>query len=107
MRRLSWLRQRKGEGVPIGRADRAGLAREHRVVAIAIGVASRALDVAMERHVTVEFEELERVVAGYGSRGAGQEANPFLRPFANSGAIYAATQVSPALMDFLGGCFKA
>src|SRR6266571_2827767 len=36
------------------------------------------------------------------SSGAGQEANPFLKPFANSNAIYAATQVSPAFMDFLG-----
>ncbi len=37
------------------------------------------------------------VVGGYG-----QEANPFLRPFANSNAIYAATQVSPAVIDYLG-----
>ena len=37
------------------------------------------------------------VVGGYG-----QEANPFLRPYANSNAIYAATQVSPLVMDFLG-----
>ena len=36
------------------------------------------------------------------SRGYGTEANPLLRPFANSGAMYAATQVSPVLMDFLG-----
>lgn len=36
------------------------------------------------------------------SGGYGQEANPFLRPFANSNLLYAATQVSPALMDFLG-----
>ncbi len=36
------------------------------------------------------------------SGGYGQEANPFLRPFAKSNAIYAATQVSPAFMDFLG-----
>jgi hypothetical protein len=36
------------------------------------------------------------------SGGYGQEANPFLKPFANSNAIYAATQVSPAFMDFLG-----
>jgi len=36
------------------------------------------------------------------SGGYGQEANPLLRPFAHSNAIYAATQVSPALMDFLG-----
>ena len=39
-----------------------------------------------------------RAVAG----GYGQEANPFLRPFASSNAIYAATQVSPLVMDFLG-----
>src|SRR5260370_2465790 len=38
-----------------------------------------------------------RAVAG----GYGQEANPFLRPFANSNAIYAATQVSPLVIDFL------
>jgi len=37
------------------------------------------------------------VVGGYG-----QESNPFLRPFATSNAIYAATQVSPAFMDYLG-----
>jgi len=36
------------------------------------------------------------------SGGYGQEANPFLRPFANSNALYAVTQVSPAVMDFIG-----
>lgn len=36
------------------------------------------------------------------SSGYGQEANPFLKPFANSNAIYAATQVSPAFMDYIG-----
>ena len=36
------------------------------------------------------------------SSGHAQEANPFMKPFANSNAIYAATQVSPAFMDFLG-----
>ena len=30
------------------------------------------------------------------------EGNPMLRPFANSNAIYVATQVSPAVMDYLG-----
>jgi len=39
-----------------------------------------------------------RAVAG----GYGREANPFLKPFASSNAIYAATQVSPLVMDFLG-----
>jgi hypothetical protein len=36
------------------------------------------------------------------SGGFGTESNPLLRPFAHSGAIYAATQVSPTVMDFLG-----
>jgi hypothetical protein len=31
-----------------------------------------------------------------------KEGNPLLRPFANSNAIYVATQVSPAVMDYLG-----
>jgi hypothetical protein len=30
------------------------------------------------------------------------EGNPLLRPFANSNAIYVATQVSPAVMDYVG-----
>ncbi len=34
--------------------------------------------------------------------GFGTESNPLLRPFAHSNALYVATQVSPALMDFLG-----
>jgi len=33
---------------------------------------------------------------------AGTESDPFLRPFAHSNALYAATQVSPAVMDYLG-----
>ena len=36
------------------------------------------------------------------SGGYGTEGNPFLRPFANSNALYAATQVSPIIMDLLG-----
>jgi len=36
------------------------------------------------------------------SSGYGQEANPFLKPFANSNALYVAVQASPALMDFIG-----
>ncbi len=36
------------------------------------------------------------------SGGYGREANPFLRPFANSKTIYAATQVSAAVLDYLG-----
>lgn len=32
----------------------------------------------------------------------GTEADPLMRPFAHSGAIYAATQGAPLLMDFVG-----
>src|SRR5258708_18001671 len=32
----------------------------------------------------------------------GMETNPLLRPFSHSGAMYAATQVSPAVMDYIG-----
>jgi hypothetical protein len=39
------------------------------------------------------------------SGGFGTETNPFLRPFAHSNALYAATQVSPLVMDFLGKKF--
>jgi hypothetical protein len=36
------------------------------------------------------------------SMNDGTEANPLLRPFAHSGMLYAATQVSPLLMDYIG-----
>jgi hypothetical protein len=36
------------------------------------------------------------------SQNYGTESDPFLRPFSHSNALYAATQVSPAVMDFLG-----
>lgn len=32
----------------------------------------------------------------------GVEGNPLLRPFSHSNAMYAATQVSPAIMDYIG-----
>jgi hypothetical protein len=32
----------------------------------------------------------------------GTETNPFLRPFSHSNALYAVTQVSPAVMDYIG-----
>jgi hypothetical protein len=36
------------------------------------------------------------------SGGYGTEGNPFLRPFANSNALYTVTQVSPLVMDLVG-----
>jgi hypothetical protein len=32
----------------------------------------------------------------------GTETNPFLRPFSHSSALYAATQVSPTVLDYIG-----
>jgi hypothetical protein len=34
--------------------------------------------------------------------GYGVEGDPLQRPFANSGAIYATTQITPLIMDYLG-----
>ena len=36
------------------------------------------------------------------SGGYGTESNPLLRPFAHSNAMYAATQVSPLVLDYVG-----
>jgi hypothetical protein len=36
------------------------------------------------------------------TRGVGVEGNPMLRPFSHSGVLYAATQVSPLVMDLIG-----
>jgi hypothetical protein len=57
-----------------------------------------ALTMAGHSGAAFDAWSTHRAIAG----GYGQEANPFLRPFAGSNAIYAATQVSPLVMDFLG-----
>ena len=57
-----------------------------------------ALTVAGHSGAAFDAWSTHRAVAG----GYGQEANPFLRPYASSNAIYAATQVSPLFMDYLG-----
>jgi len=57
-----------------------------------------ALTIAGHTGAAFDAWSTHRAVVG----GFGQEANPLLRPFAHSNAIYAATQVSPAVMDFLG-----
>jgi hypothetical protein len=36
------------------------------------------------------------------SGGYGVEGDPIQRPFANSGAVYASTQVCPLIMDYIG-----
>jgi len=51
-------------------------------------------------HGTAAFDAwtTRRAIGG----GYGTEGDPLQRPFANSGAIYATTQVVPTLMDYLG-----
>ncbi len=58
------------------------------------------MSLAAAGHGAAAFDAYETRQALSG--GYGTEANPLLRPFAHSGALYAATQVSPALMDFVG-----
>ena len=57
-----------------------------------------ALTIAGSGGAAFDAWSTRRAISG----GYGQETNPFLRPFAKSNALYAATQVSPALMDFIG-----
>jgi hypothetical protein len=57
-----------------------------------------ALTIAGSSGAAFDAWSTHRAVVG----GFGQEANPFLRPFAHSNAIYAATQASPAVMDYIG-----
>src|SRR5215472_10519684 len=47
---------------------------------------------------TFDAWSTRRAVSG----GYGRESNPFLAPFAKSNSLYAATQVSPFVMDFIG-----
>jgi len=55
---------------------------------------------AMTGHGAAAFDAYSTRLAISG--GYGTEGNPFLRPFSHSGALYAATQVSPAVMDLIG-----
>lgn len=57
-----------------------------------------ALAIAGHSGAAFDAWSTRRVISG----GYGTEQNPMLRPFAHSGALYAATQVSPLVMDFLG-----
>ena len=57
------------------------------------------LGLAIAQHSAAAFDawSTRRAI----TRGA-QELNPMLKPFANNGSIYAATQVGPVLLDLLG-----
>jgi hypothetical protein len=55
---------------------------------------------AVTGHGAAAFDAYSTRLALSGNYGT--EGNPLLRPFAHSSALYAATQVSPAVMDLLG-----
>ena len=57
-----------------------------------------ALTVAGSGAAAFDAYSTRRALAG----NYGTEGNPLLRPFAHSSAIYAATQVSPMVMDYIG-----
>ncbi|HXJ07115.1 MAG TPA: hypothetical protein VNH65_18580 [Candidatus Acidoferrum sp.] len=57
-----------------------------------------ALMVASSGAAAFDAWSTRRAISG----GYGTESNPLLRPFAGSGALYAATQVSPVVMDYIG-----
>jgi hypothetical protein len=57
-----------------------------------------ALSITGSGAATFDAWSTRRAVSG----GYGTEGNPLLRPFSHSKAMYAATQVSPLVMDFIG-----
>jgi len=57
-----------------------------------------ALAAAGHTAAVLDAWSTRRVLSG----NYGTEQNPLLRPFAHSGVLYAATQVSPLMMDYLG-----
>ncbi len=57
-----------------------------------------ALTVASSGAAGFDAWSTRRAISG----GYGTEANPLLAPFAHSNAIYAATQVSPLVLDYIG-----
>ena len=57
-----------------------------------------ALTIASSGAAGFDAWSTRRAISG----GYGTEANPLLAPFAHSKAIYAATQVSPVVLDYVG-----
>jgi hypothetical protein len=57
-----------------------------------------ALTVASSGAAGFDAWSTRRAISG----GYGTESNPLLRPFVHSNALYAATQVSPLVLDYVG-----
>ena len=58
----------------------------------------RGLIVASSGAATFDAWSTRRAITNYGA----QELDPLLKPFAGNASLYAAVQVGPALMDFVG-----
>ncbi len=58
----------------------------------------RGLIVASSGAATFDAWSTRRAITNYGA----QELDPLLKPFAGNASLYAAVQVGPALMDFIG-----
>jgi hypothetical protein len=56
------------------------------------------LGIAEHSAATFDAWTTRRAIANYGA----QELNPLLRPFAGNASLYAAIQVGPAVMDYVG-----
>ena len=58
----------------------------------------RGLVIATSGAATFDAWSTRRAISTYGA----QELNPILKPFAGNGSLYAAIQVGPGVMDFVG-----
>ena len=58
------------------------------------------MSLSVAQHGAAMFDALStrRVI----SSGAGQELNPMLRPFAGNASLYAAVQIAPMVLDYVG-----
>ena len=103
-----------GAGAPVVAGSSAGAAVRPAPVALAFQPVKSAYTrpretrgqrvawytLAVAGHGAAAFDAYSTRLALAGNYGT--EGNPLLRPFAHSSALYAATQVSPAVMDLLG-----
>jgi hypothetical protein len=103
-----------GAGAPLAAGRSAGAAVQPPRMALAIQPVKPAYTrpretrgqrmawytLAVTGHGAAGFDAYSTRLALSGNYGT--EGNPLLRPFAHSSALYAATQVSPAVMDLLG-----
>jgi hypothetical protein len=81
----------------------------HRFAAGSISVGELRTEVRRQERTWMILAAVEHGAATFDAwstrraiANGGQEMNPLMKPFANSGAIYAATQAGPLLFDYIG-----